>query len=188
MTDESDLISKLISGDETAFKMLFDLYKSLVFNTALGFFPNRNDAEDITQDVFVQVFRSIPQFKSDSKLSTWIYRITVSKCIDQIRKNNSKKRFSIFTNLLPGKDEDDRFVNFEHPGIEAENKEMSEILFREIEKLPENQRIAFVLNKTEHLSYSEIAEIMKLTVSSVESLIFRAKTNLKKKLEKYYRS
>lgn len=195
-TNEADLIKKLISGDEGAYKELYDLHKSKVYNTASGFLTSESEAEDITQEVFIQVFRSVKHFKERSRLSTWIYRITISKCLDQLRKNKTKKRFSFFTDLFE-KDEDNNFnnidkdasfVNNEHPGIEAEKRELSVILFKEIDKLPDNQRIAFVLNKVEQLGYREISEIMDTSVPAVESLISRAKVNLKKRLEKYFRS
>ena len=189
-TEETDLIERLTAGDESAFKSLFDLYKSKIYNTAAGFLTNESEAEDITQEVFIQVFKSIRHFKENSKLSTWIYRITISKCLDLLRKKKVKKRFAFITEIFEKENDDGKepFVNYEHPGIDAENRELSKILFREIDKLPENQRIAFVLNKVEQLSYVEISEVMGATVSAVESLISRAKVNLKKRLEKYYRS
>ncbi len=162
----------------------------MVYNTAAGFLTNESEAEDITQEVFIQVFKSIKHFNEKSRLSTWIYRITITKCLDELRKKKAKKRFAFFTNLFEKDDGSDKeqFVNYEHPGVETDKKELSKILFMEIEKLPENQRIAFVLNKVEQLSYAEISEVMETSVSSVESLIFRAKSNLKKNLEKYYKS
>lgn len=189
-TDESELIEKLIRGDEKAFNGLFDLYKTKVYNTAAGFLTNENDAEDITQEVFIQVFKSIKHFKEKSQLSTWIYRITVTKCLDVIRKKKAKRRFAFITDLFENEDKESKesFVNYEHPGVETDKKELSAILFKEIDNLPENQRIAFILNKVEQLSYREISGIMDTSVPAVESLISRAKANLKKRLEKYYRN
>ena len=189
-TDESELINKLIQGDEKAFKSLFELYKTKVYNTAAGFLTNTEEAEDITQEVFLQVFRSVKHFKERSQLSTWIYRITVTKSLDLLRKKKTKKRFAFITDIFEkdGSDKKESFVNYEHPGVETDKKELSVRLFKEIEKLPENQRIAFVLNKVEQLGYREISEIMDTSVPAVESLISRAKANLKKRLEKYYRN
>ena len=186
---ESHLIEALIKGDQSAYRSIYDLHKSIVYNTAMGFLTNKNDAEDITQEVFVQVFRSVKNFKKESKLSTWIYRITITKCLDLLRSRKAKKRFAIFTDIFSDKEKDseERFIDYEHPGIVEEKSEMSKLLFKEIDSLPANQRIAFVLNKVEKLSYQEISEVMETSVSSVESLIFRAKGNLKKKLEGYYR-
>jgi RNA polymerase sigma factor (sigma-70 family) len=188
--DERDLIERLAAGDERAFKSLFDLYKSKVYNTVSGFLTNENDAEDITQEVFIQVFKSIKHFKEKSQLSTWIYRITVTKCLDVIRKKKAKRRFAFITDLFEKEEKESKesFVNYEHPGVETDKKELSAILFKEIDNLPENQRIAFILNKVEQLSYREISGIMDTSVPAVESLISRAKANLKKRLEKYYRN
>ncbi|MBK7160828.1 MAG: RNA polymerase sigma factor [Ignavibacteria bacterium] len=189
-TDESGLIEKLRLGDEKAFRILFDLYKINVDNTASGFLTNVNDAEDVTQEVFIQVFKSIEHFKENSKLSTWIYRITITKCLDLLRKKKTKKRFAFFVDLFENdeKDKEEVFVNYEHPGIQTDKLELSKILFKEIDKLPDNQRISFVLNKVEKLGYQEISEVMGISVPAVESLIFRAKSGLKKRLEKYYKS
>ena len=189
-TDESGLIEKLRLGDEKAFRILFDLYKINVYNTASGFLTNVNDAEDVTQEVFIQVFKSIEHFKENSKLSTWIYRITITKCLDLLRKKKTKKRFAFFVDLFENdeKDKEEVFVNYEHPGVQTDKLELSKILFKEIDKLPDNQRISFVLNKVEKLGYQEISEVMGISVPAVESLIFRAKSGLKKRLEKYYKS
>ena len=189
-TDESGLIEKLRLGDEKAFRILFDLYKINVYNTASGFLTNVNDAEDVTQEVFIQVFKSIKHFKENSKLSTWIYRITITKCLDLLRKKKTKKRFAFFVDLFENdeKDKEEVFVNYEHPGIQTDKLELSKILFKEIDKLPDNQRISFGLNKVEKLGYQEISEVMGISVPAVESLIFRAKSGLKKRLEKYYKS
>ncbi len=189
-SDESELIKKLKLGDEKAFRILFDLYRSNVYNTAAGFLTNVNDAEDVTQEVFIQVFKSIKHFKENSKLSTWIYRITVTKSLDLLRKKKTKKRFAFIIDLFENEDnsKDEMFVNYEHPGVQTEKLELSKILFREIDKLPDNQRIAFILNKVEKLAYQEISEVMETSVPAVESLIFRAKSGLKKRLQKYYSS
>ncbi len=150
---------------------------------------NRQDAEDLAQEVFIQVFQSIGDFRQESSLSTWIYRIAVTKSLELKRKRNRKKRMAYFKSLLnlqqnPDELEDQQFFN--HPGIEAENSERTRILFESIESLPKNQRIAFTLNKIEHLSYKEVAQIMETSLSAVESLIHRARKNLQDKLRSYY--
>lgn len=191
-TNEKDFTEKLKAGDERSFREFYDLHNVKVYNTALGFLVNENDAEDITQEVFVQVFKSIKYFEGKSSLSTWVYRITVTKSLDLLRSRKAKKRFAFIKNVFEKsedggrEDKDEVFVNPEHPGVLEENRELSVILFREIDKLPENQRIAFVLNKTEQLSYQEVSEVMGISLSSAESLIFRAKSNLKKRLEKFF--
>ena len=159
----------------------------MVYNTALGILQNAEDAEDVTQETFIQVFESVLSFKGESKFSTWVYRITVSKAMDHIRKKKRKKRFA-FIHSLYGKN--DKPVidppDFFHPGVSMENKENAAVLFKAVQQLPPNQKTAFVLNKVEGLSYVEIGQVMKITDSAVDSLLHRAKANLKKTLNDYY--
>lgn len=186
--DESILVEQLKNGDESAFKTIVTTWQDMVFNTALGILQNAEDAEDTAQEVFVQVYESIHTFKGDSKFSTWLYRITTSKALDHIRRSKRKKRFAIIQRLFG--DNNDVTIHppdFHHPGLLLDKKENASMLFKAIEKLPANQKIAFVLNKVEGLSYQEISDIMETTVSSVESLLHRAKTNLRKLLEEFYR-
>jgi len=185
--NELELIQQLRAGDEQAFKSLVANYQDMVYNTALGVVQNSEDAEDVAQEVFIQVYRSIDQFKGDARLSTWIYRITTTKALDHIRSRRRKKRFAFITSLFGPNDElVHEPVDFQHPGVALDRKEQAALLFRMIEQLPENQKVAFTLHKTEDLSYQEIAEVMNLSVSAVESLLFRARQNLRKLLEKHY--
>jgi RNA polymerase sigma-70 factor (ECF subfamily) len=185
--NELELIQQLRAGDEQAFKSLVTNYQDLVYNTALGIVQNSEDAEDVAQEVFIQVCRSIDQFKGDARLSTWIYRITTTKALDHIRSRKRKKRFAFITSLFGANDElVHEPVDFQHPGVALDRKEQAALLFQMIAQLPENQKVAFTLHKTEELSYQEIADVMQLSVSAVESLLFRARQNLRKLLEKYY--
>jgi len=185
--NELELIQQLRAGDEQAFKTLVQNYQDLVYNTALGVVQNSEDAEDVAQEVFIQVYRSIDQFKGDARLSTWIYRITTTKALDHIRSRKRKKRFAFITSLFGPNDElVHEPVDFQHPGVALDRKEQAALLFRMIDQLPENQKVAFTLHKTEELSYQEIADVMQLSVSAVESLLFRARQNLRKLREKYY--
>ena len=189
MLDERTLVEQLKRGDETAFRMIVTTWQDMVYNTALGILQNPEDAEDTAQEVFVQVYESIHTFKGESKLSTWLYRITTSKALDHIRRRKRKKRFAFVQQLFG---ENNEVIiqppDFLHPGIVLDNKEDGIALFKAIEKLPENQKIAFVLNKVEGLNYQEISDVMKTTVSSVESLLHRAKNNLRKWLQQTYRN
>lgn len=188
LTEEKNLVHELQQGSERAFGLLMDLYQNKILSTCLGFVPNRQDAEDIVQEVFVEVFRSVQTFKEESKLSSWIYRIAINKSLEAIRFKKRKKRKAFFQSLIGLHDRKDSLAtgHFDHPGVLLENKERSEILFSKIELLPDNQRIAFVICKVEGMSYKEASEIMKCSVSSIESLLFRAKKNLQKLLETYY--
>lgn len=185
--NEPDLIFALREGDEKAFRLLVDTYKKSVYNTVLGFVQDIYYAEELTQDVFITVFETIGSFKQQSKLSTWIYRVSVNHALDFLRRAGRKKRFAMITSLL-NKDNEVQYQppDFNHPGVVMENKEKAAVLFKAIGRLPENQKTAFLLQKVHDCSQAQIAEIMRLKEGAVESLLMRAKTNLKKMLVNYY--
>ncbi len=170
------------------FNVLYEEHKGMVYNLCLKYLQNIEDAEDVTQEVFVTIHNSIHQFKGDSKISTWIYRIAVTRSLEFIRAKKRKKRFAFFQTVFANEKGEVKTeaLHFHHPGVQLENKERAAILFSAIDKLPENQKTAFILAKLEDLSYAEIAEVMKVSNASVESLLFRAKQNLQKLLGTYY--
>jgi RNA polymerase sigma-70 factor (ECF subfamily) len=186
--DETELIDRLRKGDQSAFREVVESRKDLVYNTVLGLLQHPEDAEDVAQDVFVKMYESIHQFKGESAFSTWLYRIAVTKALEWIRSRKRKKRFAFLTGLL-GDNNELRVdpPDFHHPGVQLENREKAARLFKSIAKLPDNQRVAFTLHKVEGVPYQEIAAIMDLSVSAIESLIHRAKANLRKDLENYYK-
>lgn len=189
--EEQDFIDNLKAGKQFAYGMLIDNFQQKVFATCISFVPNKEDAEDIAQDVFIEVFKSINKFKGHSKLSTWIYRITTNKCLEFIRKRNTKKRFAFLQSIMGNDiplDKTNYFTEMNHPGIVLENKEKSDILFKAINQLPEAQKVIFTLSKIDGKSYQEICDITEKSLSSVESLMFRAKKNLKKLLENFYKN
>ena len=185
---EQALIMALKSGESQAYKQLVSLNESLVYNTCLSIVQSEIEAEDITQEVFVKAFESIQNFKGDSKLSTWLYKITVSKSLDFLRSKKRKKRSGFLMSIFGNNNE--LIINppdFHHPGISAENKQQSAILFKAINQLPEQQKTAYILTRIENLGHKEVSEIMNTSVPAIESLLQRAKNNLKKLLENYYR-
>ena len=166
------------------FETLYNTYKNLVFNLALQYTQNCDDAQEITQDVFVSIHLSMGKFKYEAKLSTWIYRITINKSLDFIKSKKRNKRFGLFTSLFFDNTNEPKheISDFNHPGVQLEQKEALLLIFFVLNTLPENQKTALILFKIEKQSLQEIAEIMKLQPKAVESLIFRAKENLAKKL------
>jgi len=155
-----------------------------VFNTAISLVQNNEVAEDICQDVFVTVFKSVAAFNEKSSLSTWLYRITVNKCLDHLRAKKRRK-YSLFSQFFTTTAIENKPA-FDHPGIKLENRENARYLFEAIETLSHNQKTVFILAYVEELSQKDIAEIMGISVNAVESLIQRAKANLRKKLSGIY--
>lgn len=188
---ENEFIEGLRNQHANTYGKLLDDFQQKVFATCISFVPNKEDAEDIAQEVFLEVFNSIQKFKGDSKLSTWIYRITTNKCLEFIRKRNTKKRFAFLQSIMGNEipmDKTSYFTEMNHPGVILENKEKSETLFFAINQLPDAQKVVFTLHKVDGKSYQEISDITEKSVSSVESLMFRAKKNLQKLLENFYKN
>ncbi len=159
------------------FESVYLAHSSLVYNVALQYVQNKEDAEEITQDVFIKVHDKHKDFKGDSALKTWIYRITINTSLDYIKAKNRKKRAAF-------KNRDDHalefITDFNHPGVALENKEAMAKLFAAIEQLPENQRTTLILLKVEDLSQKEVAKILDKSPKAIESIFTRAKANLKK--------
>ncbi len=185
---EHELVEQLKLGSEEAFKQMVTSWQDMVYNTSLGLVQSEMDAEDVTQEVFVKAWESIGGFKGESKLSTWLYRITVTKSLDFLRSRKRKKRFAYVQSLFGINDEmvvDP--ADFLHPGIQVEKKQLAVALFKAVDTLPEQQKAAFVLSRVEGLNHKEVSEVIGTTVPAVESLLQRAKLNLRKKLENVYR-
>ena len=153
----------------------------MVYNICLHYVQNIEDAEELTQDTFVAVYANLDGFKNESTLKTWIYRIAINKCLDFLKSKQRKQKwmqlFSIFGY-------EQSFINLSHPGVELENKESIQSLLNLINELPDNQKTVIILSKIEQHSQIQIAEIMEISVKAVESLMYRAKNNLQKKMEK----
>jgi RNA polymerase sigma factor (sigma-70 family) len=186
--EETELVNRLKSGDQSAYRSIVDNYQSLVLNCCFRFVKNKETAEDLTQEVFIEVHRSIKYFRSDSRFSTWIFRIAITKSLDYLKSMKRKKRFGFLRSIFNEDGEELIIHSDQHnPQQIAENAERMKVLSWAIDSLPENQKVAFTLSKYDEMSYKEISEILNTTVSSVESLLFRAKANLKKKLFNYYK-
>lgn len=181
---DSNEIRALQQGNPEAFQRLVAAYSGKIYRLTLSILQHPEDAEDVTQEVFTTVYLSIARFQGDAQLSTWMYRIAVNKCQEHIRKKSRKKRFGFLTSL--DQVEATQPADWMHPALELENKERAVILFGAINRLPENQRLAFTMHKLEGIPYDEIAHILELSLSSVESLIFRARQSLKQWLADYY--
>jgi len=177
--EESALIHQVINKDQKAFRQLYDLFGSMVFNLALNLLQNQEDAEEVSQDIFLEIHKKILLFKGESSLKTWVYRIALNKSMEKIRYNKRKKRFGLFVSFSNNEDS----VTIDHPAVAEDTLDKAKLLFKEMQTLPDKQRSAFTLYHIDGMSYKEISEIMETTLSSVESLIFRAKSNLKKRIK-----
>jgi RNA polymerase sigma-70 factor (family 1) len=154
---------------------LYTAYSKQVFNLALHYTQNQQDAEEITQDVFLKVHEHMARFRAESSVKTWIYRITINQSLDFLKAKQRRKRFAFWTVL----DTQNEPISLEHPGALLEQKETVHRIFRAMNQLPKQQRTVLILHKIEHLPQKEIALILGTSPKSIESLLQRAKKNLK---------
>lgn len=188
---EFELIERLRDRDEEAFRWLVDNYRQKVAATCYGYTGDYEAALDLTQDIFLEVYRSIDKFRGDAKVSTWIYRISTNKSINWLR-DNKKHRYSKSIQRF--------FSNEKDSELEVKSTDLGDgygklnqsdddqIIQWALDKLPKSQKTAFILNKIDDMSYKEVADIMEVTLATVESLIFRARKNLQSSLKSYYKN
>ena len=180
-----DFINKLKNRDQNAFKKLVEQYQQMVFSACMGIVHQSDDADDLAQEVFIEAFSSIDKYREDAKISTWLYRIAINKSLNFVR-DNKRNRLLQSLGLIKVEIPDDQH-HYDLPYEALIEKQRSQMIHKAIDSLPENQRTAFVLSKYEDLSYKEIADVMNISVSSIESLLFRARKSLQKKLLNCYR-
>lgn len=169
------LIRKFIEGDESTFRTLVIKHREKVRNLVFITLGDRENIDDISQDVFISVYHKLKEFRFESKFTTWLYRITVNKCRDYLRK---KKVRSIF---VPLSDSDRDYPS----GPFSENIDIPQLVRNAISKLPEKLKIPLILRDIDGLSYKEIAEQLGTEVGTIKSRIFRARETLKIILEPY---
>jgi RNA polymerase sigma factor (sigma-70 family) len=185
---ECELVNGLLASDKEAIQQLVDNYQENVIKTAFYFVANMEDAEDLSQEVFLEIIKSVGRFKRKSSLSTWIYRVTVNKSLDHLRKQKRRAHIHRIESFFMAPNNGPGIYQAEPGGRDTTNddNERRQILDKAVNSLPENQKIAFILSKYDDLSYKEIADVMNLSLSSVESLIHRAKLKLQNKLVNYF--
>ncbi len=162
------------------FSEIYQAHSSLVYTMAYKYALNAEDAEEITQDVFLQVHAKITEFRHDAKIETWLYRITVNKSIDFLRRKKRNKNQVHHRTVQ--EDSVQLTSNIRTPAQVLEQDEGIQMLMNCIYQLPENQQQALILLKMEQKTQKEVAEILNTTPKAVESLFQRAKKNLKKRL------
>ena len=183
MSSEKALVQQAKAGDRNAFAALVSAYESKIYNLALRYLGNREDAMDASQEVFLRVFRFLPGFQEESGFSTWIYRIGVNVCKDMLVKQSKRNEQSI---EVEDEEEERRTIDIVDcrysPEQILENAELKTILSSAIASLPEQQREVVVLRDIQGLSYEEIASVLSLESGTVKSRLSRARENLRKKL------
>jgi len=182
---EQDIIKEILAGNMRAFESLVNDFKERVINICYSYTNDLTDAEDISQEVFIEMFKSLKKFKRESSLSTWIFRIASNKSLDHIRKLKRIKRGLGVTSYIEDfKNNDWSSGALDTPDIKLIQDQRKELLYYGLSKIPTRQKEAFVLTQIEGLNQQTVSEVMKVSVKSVESLVMRARKKLKVLLEK----
>ncbi len=181
---DSELIQAFQKGDDSVFETLVKRYEARLFNTVLGLVRNHHEAEDLFQEVLIKIYKKLKDFRGDSKFFTWLYRVSVNTTWDHLRKKQRRPAFSLEKAIeekrispmaLKSKDQG--------PHNRADNEERLSLLKEVLENLKPKHRIILQLKEVDGCSYQEIAEILKCSIGTVESGLFRARAQLKKQLE-----
>ncbi|OUJ70276.1 RNA polymerase sigma factor [Hymenobacter crusticola] len=178
---DAELVAQLQAGEVAAFRLLVERYQGPVYRTALSLLRSPEEAEDVAQEVFVEVYQTIARFRGEAALRTWLYRLATSRALKQRRKARAKKRFAFLTTLLGANHEvlHER-PDHRHPLALLEDQQGQQQLVEAIARLPDSQQVAFTLRHEQELSYEEIAAVLDTSRSAVESLLFRARQSLRK--------
>jgi len=175
--DDVDLIARIRGGDTGAFRELYETHKTAIFSVCLRIVRGREEAEDLTQETFLAAYRSMHRFHEASRVSTWLYRIATNLSLNHQRRRKILRWLSL--DALMGEAPASKQVS---PDVALQMSERERMLWEAIGSLTDRQRVAIILNRFEGLSYEEVAEAMGRSISSVESLLHRAKRQLQKKL------
>lgn len=183
MIDEKILISKAKEGDKKAFEEIISLYEKKVFSTIYYMVKNENEVEDIAQEVFVKIYKNLKNFKEESSLYTWIYRITINVCIDELKKRKNVVYIDEKIETVDGEMEMQLEDTAKGPEYLAEDEELKRKITNCIKKLSVDQRTMIILRDIKGFTYMEIAEMTKINLGTVKSKINRARAALKQILE-----
>jgi RNA polymerase sigma-70 factor (ECF subfamily) len=174
INDDFSLVKRFIEGDESAFKIIVHRHKEKVRNIIYLTINRSEYVDDIAQDVFITVFKNLKHFRFESQFTTWLYRITVNKCKDHLRKMRIR---SVFVPVVNSEDHGYNQIN--------DNIDIPEIVRKSISKLPEKLRTPLLLKDIEGFSYQEIADTIQCEVGTIKSRIFRAREGLRNLLKPY---
>ena len=188
--EDRDLVERFKQGDQGAFGRLVEKHSAKAYQIAYGVVANREDAEEVTQDVFVRIHRALPKFRGDAQFTTWMYRIAMNLARNKYRWNKSRgsQRNISIDAPLPGSDSDDgRHIDLPETNPTPDEKSRVDELERqalaELYKLPELYREALVLRNVKELSYEQISSLLGCKLGTVKSRIARARDELRKRLE-----
>jgi len=184
--DDFSLIQAIQSGDHQAFESLVRRYQRQVANLIYVTMGSPDDVDDIAQEVFTRVYKSLPKFKFDATFFSWIYRITMNLCIDEIRKRKIRKVLSLDFLTEDTLEKSRKNKDQMTPSDSLLSDERREMVLSALQRLKPEHREVLVLREYKEMGYHEIAEVLQISLEAVKSRIFRARSELKILLSNYF--
>ena len=179
MEDENLLIQHAVQGDSSAFNELLGAHESQMYAICYRMCGNYNDAQDCLQEAMLRVYKALPTFKSQSSFSTWLYRIAMNACLDELRRKKNRPNTSL--DALVGEGWSPK-SDMETPDEHVIRKERTRVLHAAIQELPEEMRSAIVLRDIQGFSYEEIADMLNVSIGTIKSRISRGREKLREKI------
>lgn len=184
-----DLMCRTARGDKYAFEALINRHQQPILNFIYRFMGDLTEAEDLTQEVFLRVWKSAGTYRPEAKFTTWLYRIAANLCINRQRSLRIRKWFSISESDSQQQESSETLIDTagvtrKTPENDLLQSELSQQVSKALDALPSSQRLAIVLKIYDGMTYLEISQILGRSVSAVDSLLIRAKKSLQKKLMK----
>ncbi len=185
--DDAALVQRAKAGDEDAFAELVERHQSRVYHHALRLMGSAEDAEEVLQDTFLQVFRNLDRFEERSRFSTWIYRIATNEALMRLRKARRKRE--VFLEDTPGGEQfGEEIRDFARNALDhVQDAQIREALTRTLAELPEEYRVVFTMRDIDGLTNAEVAEVLDISVPAVKSRLHRSRLFLRDRLSKVFR-
>ncbi len=186
--EDSALVTRAKAGDQAAFTELVERHQARVYNHVLRMMGNRQDAEEVLQDTFVQVYRNLASFEERSRFSTWVYRIATNEALMRLRKAHRKREVFVDDHLgLDSRWHGDQIRGFARSALdEVVDRETVRLLMKVLAELPEEHRVVFTMRDIDGLTNAEVAEILDLSIAAVKSRLHRSRLYLRDRLSLLY--
>ncbi|MEI7542718.1 MAG: sigma-70 family RNA polymerase sigma factor [bacterium] len=188
--EEAEIVKRIKKGETKYFAEIINKYKKVVFGQAYNFLRNKEEAEDTAQEVFIAIYKSIKKFRGDSKLSTWIYRITINTCKNRLKQLQRLRSHTADEFYEEGEENKTSMVDNikekeeKEPDKTYASSQVKKLIYKRIDELSNEHKQVILMRDVDGLSYEDIGRVLKLSVSAVKSKLFRARENLREKLEK----
>ncbi|HWP82620.1 MAG TPA: sigma-70 family RNA polymerase sigma factor [Bacteroidota bacterium] len=183
---DADLIRAFRGGHEDAFEELVRRYQRAIANVIYLTLGDRQEVEDLTQEVFIRAYKSLSRFDESSTLYSWLYRIAVNLCIDEIRRRKIRRTLSLQTLPEGAMEQEQASTQTSSPADDLLREERRAVILKTLERLSPTYRVALILREYEDMSYQQIAQTLHISVQAVKSRIFRARQELKEYLKNYF--